>query len=252
MKTMLLSDLIIMRRNLSQMVLTCFIIVIVITVAMNSTLAPIGGCFGAMIPLLYLFTVAGYDEMNDWQTFRLTLPSTRKGIMAGRYASLFIIALISIVIGVAVSYLVGFIVSLIGTQNGAGFGSTWNYTSPSGEFLSTLSLATNPPELIFGSAVGGAAMALFLAAITLPLVAKVGLTKSARLVPVVGVVIFLIALAAFGEGGPLTAHVPDFIQWLLTDESAVLYLIFGGAAVVVVLYILSLFIAIKLYEKREF
>ena len=50
MKTMLLSDLIIMRRNLFQMVLTCFIIVIVITVAMNSTLAPIGGCFGAMIP----------------------------------------------------------------------------------------------------------------------------------------------------------------------------------------------------------
>lgn len=252
MKTMLLSDLIIMRRNLFQMFMTCFIIVIVITLAMNSTLSPIGGCFGAMIPLLYLFSIAGYDEMNDWQTFRLTLPSTRKDIMMGRYASLLIVALISVVIGVVVAYAVGFVVSLIGTQNGAEFGAAWNYTSPSGAFLSTLTLATNPPELIFGSAVGGAAMALFLSAITLPLVAKVGLTKSARFVPVVGVVIFLIALAAFGEGGPLAAHVPGFIQWLFTDESALMWLIFGGAGVVIVLYVISMFIAIALYEKRAF
>lgn len=125
MKTMLLSDLIIMRRNLFQMFMTCFIIVIVITLAMNSTLSPIGGCFGAMIPLLYLFSIAGYDEMNDWQTFRLTLPSTRKDIMMGRYASLLIVALISVVIGVVVAYAVGFVVSLIGTQNGAEFGAAW-------------------------------------------------------------------------------------------------------------------------------
>ena len=69
MKAMLISDLIIMRRNLLQMLMTCLIVVLVISLAMNSTLAPIGGCFGAMIPLLYLFTIAGYDEMNEWQGF---------------------------------------------------------------------------------------------------------------------------------------------------------------------------------------
>ena len=252
MKTMLLSDLIIMRRTLSQMLLTCFIVVIVITFAMNSTLAPIGGCFGAMIPLLYLFSIASYDEINDWQSFRLTLPSTRKNIMAGRYASLLIVALISVIIGIVISWLVGFIVSLIGTQNGAEFGLTWNYTNPSGEFLSTLSLAANPPELIIGSAVGGATMALFLATITLPLIAKVGLTKSTRLVPVVGVVILLLILALFGEDGPLSTYIPNFIQWLLTDESAVTYLIFSGAIIVIILYAISLLLAIRLYENREF
>ena len=252
MKTMLLSDLIIMRRNLFQMFLTCFIIVIVISLAMNSTLAPIGSCFGAMIPLLYLFSLAAYDEMNDWQTFRLTLPATRREIIMGRYASLCVIALISIVIGVVVSYLVGFVISIIGAQNAAEFGQAWNYSSPSGEFLSTLALTSNPPELIFGSSIAGAAMALLLSTITLPLVAKVGLTKSVRYVPVVGVIIFLIALVAFGEGGPLASYVPDVVQWLFADDSAVLILIGICLGVVLVLYVVSMFIAIKLYEQREF
>ena len=86
MKTMILSDLIVMRRNLIQLFLTCLIITIVITLAMNNTLAVVGGCFGAMIPLLYLFSIAAYDEMNEWQTYRLTLPTTRKDSMIGRYA----------------------------------------------------------------------------------------------------------------------------------------------------------------------
>lgn len=252
MKTMLLSDLIIMRRNLSQMVLTCFIIVIVIAVAMNNTLAPIGGCFGAMIPLLYLFSIASYDEMNNWQSFRLTLPVSRKDIMIGRYMSIMIVAAISVVIGVAVSYLVGFVASLIGTQAGSEFGDLWNYTSPTGDLLSTLTLATNPPELIVGSSIGGAAMALFLSAITMPLVAKVGLTKGARLVPMIGVVIFLIVLAAFGEGGPLAVYIPDFIQWVLSDDSAFVWIIAGGTLAVVVLYFISMIAALKLYKTREF
>ena len=73
---------------------------------------------------------------------------------------------------------------------------------PNGEFLSTLSLSVNPPEAIFGSALGGAAMALFLGALTLPVIAKVGMTKGARFVPVVGVVLFLLVFVSFGEGGP--------------------------------------------------
>ena len=148
--------------------------------------------------------------------------------------------------------MVGFVVSLIGVQNGAEFGSAWNYTSPTGEFLSTLSLASNPPELIVVSSIAGASMALFLAAITLPIVAKVGLTKSARYVPVVGVVLFLLCMAAFSEGGPLAAYLPDFLTWLFTDETAFIYLMIGAAIAVLILYAISLMIAIKLYENREF
>ena len=234
MKAMLISDLIIMRRNLLQMLMTCLIVVLVISLAMNNTLAPIGGCFGAMIPLLYLFTIAGYDEMNEWQGFKLTLPASRKDIIIGRYASLLVVALVSILIGIAVSYVVGGI------------------ASPEGAFLSTMTLATNPPEIIVGSSVAGAAMALFICAITLPLIAKMGLTKSVRFVPIVVVVIFLIAFASFGEGGPLASYVPDFFQWLFTSTNAVIYLIAGLGIGSLILFMVSMLLAIKLYEHREF
>ena len=252
MKAMLISDLIIMRRNLLQMLMTCLIVVLVISLAMNSTLAPIGGCFGAMIPLLYLFTIAGYDEMNEWQGFKLTLPTSRKDIIIGRYASLFVVALASILIGIAVSYVVGGIASVIGSQNGAEFGNLWNYSSPEGAFLSTMTLATNPPEIIIGSSIAGASMALFICAITLPLIAKLGLTKSVRFVPIVVVVIFLITFASFGEGGPLASYVPDFFQWLFTSTNAVIYLIAGLGIGSLILFAVSMLLAIKLYEHREF
>jgi len=83
-------------------------------------------------------------------------------------------------------------------------------------------------------------------------VAKVGLTKSARYVPVVGVVLFLLCMAAFSEGGPLAAYLPDFLTWLFTDETAFIYLMIGAAIAVLILYAISLMIAIKLYEHREF
>lgn len=252
MKAMLISDLIIMRRNLLQMLMTCLIVVLVISLAMNNTLAPIGGCFGAMIPLLYLFTIAGYDEMNEWQGFKLTLPASRKDIIIGRYASLFVVALASILIGIAISYVVGGIASVIGTQNGAKFDNVWNHTSPAGTLLSTMTLASNPPEIILGSSIGGATMALFISAITLPLIAKMGLTKSVRFVPIVVVVIFLIAFASFDEGGPFASYVPDFFQWLFTNSNAVIYLIAGLGIGSLILFAVSMFLAIKLYEHREF
>ena len=252
MKTMILSDLIIMRRNLIQIVTTTFIVVIVIALAMNNTLAPIGACFGTMIPFLYLFTIAGYDEANEWQAFRLTLPASRKDVMVGRYLSILIVTLFAILLGIAVSYLVGFVISMIGTQNGAEFGAAWNYTSPTGAFLSTLVLSVNPPELIIGSTIGGAAVALLLSSITLPLIATTGLTKAARWTPVVAVVLFLICLATFGEGGPLSAYVPDFITWLFSNDAALMYLIIGGGVVSLIAYAISLTVAVKLYEKRGF
>ena len=252
MKSMLLSDLIVMRRNLVQMLVTCSIIVVVITLAMNNTLAVIGGCFGAMIPLLFLFSVAAYDDMNEWQTFRLTLPLTRKGVILGRYASMFLVCVGSALIGVVFAYIFGAIIGLISPQTASEFGSSWNYTSPSGEFLSTLSLAVNPPETIWGSSIAGAAMALFLAAITLPLIAKMGLTKGARYVPVVAVVLFLIAFAAFSDGGPLAAYVPDAIEWFFTNDAAVMHLIAGVGIGSVLLYVISMFVSLKLYETREF
>lgn len=233
MKTMLLSDFIIMRRNIIQLFLTCLIITVIIAVAMDGTLAVVGACFGAMVPLLYLFSVAGYDELNDWQSFRITLPATRANIMAGRYLGMLIVTIVSVLLGAAVSYILGAI---------AGDGS----------FLPGLTFAANPPEAIWGSALGGSSMALFMGAVILPFIAKMGLTKSTRYVPVAFVIILLIVFSAFGEGGPLAEYLPSTMQWLLTSESATMVLIAGAGAVSLVCFGISLLVAIKIYEKREF
>lgn len=95
-------------------------------------------------------------------------------------------------------------------------------------------------------------MALFLGALTLPVIAKVGMTKGARFVPVVGVVLFLLVFVSFGEGGPLAPYVPDIIQWFFTADDAILYLIAGLCIGSLVLYAISLIISIKLYQTREF
>lgn len=250
MKAMIMSDLIIMRRNLGQLFATCAIITIVIALAMNNTLSVIGGCFGTMIPLLYLFSIAAYDELNDWQTYRLTLPTSRTGIVIGRYLSVLIVTLVSALAGIAVAVAVGAAVQFADPA-AVNVGGSFNYTSPNGAFLSTLALNANPPEMLALSAVAGASMALLLSAITLPLVAKVGLTKGARYVPVVTVALFLIAFAAFGEGGPLSPYVPDPLNWIFSGGPETLVMFAAIGVMSLVLYGLSMFIAVKLYRTRE-
>lgn len=250
MKAMIMSDLIIMRRNLGQLFATCAIITIVIALAMNNTLSVIGGCFGTMIPLLYLFSIAAYDELNDWQTYRLTLPTSHTGIVIGRYLSVLIVTLVSALAGIAVAVAVGAAVQFADPA-AVNVGGSFNYTSPNGAFLSTLALNANPPEMLALSAVAGASMALLLSAITLPLVAKVGLTKGARYVPVVTVALFLIAFAAFGEGGPLSHYVPDPLNWIFSGGPETLVMFAAIGVVSLALYGLSMLIAVKLYRTRE-
>lgn len=250
MKTMIMSDLIIMRRNLGQLFVTCAIITIVITLAMNNTLGVIGGCFGTMIPLLYLFSIAAYDELNGWQTYRLTLPTSRTGIVIGRYLSVLIVTLLSALAGITVAVAVGAAVQFAGPA-AVNVGDSFNYTSPNGAFLSTLALNANPPEMLALSAVAGASMALLLSAITLPLVAKVGLTKGARYVPVVTVALFLIAFAAFGEDGPLSPYVPDPLNWIFSGGPETLVMFAAIGVVSLALYGISMLIAVKLYRTRE-
>lgn len=249
MKAMILSDFIVMRRYLVQVCVTCLIVSLPIAMIVNTSLAGIGACFGAMVPMLYLFPVAAYDELNDWQTYRLTLPVSRREVILGRYLSLLAVALTAALLGVIVSYLVGAAVDLTGTGGARGPSDA---DASSEALFAGLALASNPPEAIWGSGALGAAMALLMGAIVLPIIARVGMTKSARYFPVVVVLIMLTAFIAFGEDGPLSGYVPEVAKWLLTSDSAVgiLVALFGLGMILV--YGASLLIAIRSYASREF
>ncbi|MEF2655281.1 MAG: ABC-2 transporter permease [Eggerthellaceae bacterium] len=77
MKIMLLTDLVLTRRTLTQLVIMCACMVAFICI-FTETVATIGASFTTMLPLFYLFTITAYDESNNWQTYRLSLPLSRK------------------------------------------------------------------------------------------------------------------------------------------------------------------------------
>ena len=245
MKAMLLSDLIVMRRSLVSLVAACFLAAAIMTVASDSSLAFVGGCFGAMIPLLYLMSVAAYDELANWQVYRLTLPMSRKNAVVGRYASVLLVVLASAVLGVIASYAVGAVVGILAPALAAGSGSAGEPP------LSTLALSANPADLIWGSAIGGASGALFLGAITLPVIARFGLRKGTRFIPIVGVLFAVFAITLFKDGGPLSGFAPEMVRSLLSGGSE-FALVAVLAAVSLALYAISLPISIRLYSTREF
>ena len=104
MKAMVFSDLVTMKRNLLQLMGICVFVALFISVG-TETLAATGACISAMIPIMYLFSIAAYDEMNKWEVFRLTLPLSRMQVVAGRYVSFLLVALVSCVAGIALCLL---------------------------------------------------------------------------------------------------------------------------------------------------
>ena len=48
-----------------------------------------------MAPLMYLFSIFAYDEMNGWERFRMTLPLTKHQVAYGRYVSMLIVSVVS-------------------------------------------------------------------------------------------------------------------------------------------------------------
>lgn len=240
MKAMIMSDLIIMRRSLVQLLAICFCCAAGTAVATQGNLTVVGACFGAMVPLLYLLSLASYDELANWQVYRLTLPMSRGNAMMGRYVGFLIVVAASIVAGVIASYIVAAVAGIVAGPS-----------SSNGGFMSTLTLAMNPADVIWGGAIGGAAVALIVSAITLPALARFGLQKGTRFIPIIGVVILVLSMVLFGEGGPFYGVLPSITD-LFPEEGGEFTFVFTLGLAAIVLYAVTLPLSIKLYDTREF
>ena len=83
---------------------------IIVTLVFAGTFMMIGcGSVGAaggvssMMTLLCAFSLAGYEDQNSWGRFRATLPLSRREIVAGRYATVLVLAFAGALLGTAVS-----------------------------------------------------------------------------------------------------------------------------------------------------
>ena len=106
MKAMIFSDLITSKNSILTLLGVTVLIAIFIAIPTGTLYGAIGAC-AAMIPFMYLFSISAYDEMNGWERFRLTLPISRRQVAYGRYASMLIVCVCSLVIAIALGLLIG-------------------------------------------------------------------------------------------------------------------------------------------------
>lgn len=233
MKAMTVSDFAVLRSVLLQLLGIC----LVIALFMGYVMGAVGtaAAIAAMVPFTGLFSLAAYDEQNNWERFRLTLPLTRRQVVFGRYASIALLTVgslaLALVLGLGIAALAGLL--------------------PAEWLPESLSPSENTPEMIVGSTVGGVSVVAIAMAVAMPVITRFGMTKAARIVPIIVVLIVAFAVAFFGNGVQLTGVLADLVQWLDTGSNY-LFLAAALAVVVALIYVASAFVAAKLYEKREF
>lgn len=238
MKAMICSDFITMKRVLVQFALIGLLVTVFIGVCGASVLVGLAALV-AMVPFMYVFSVAAYDEMGGWERFRLTLPISRHQVVFGRYAGILVVMVASW----AVATLLGFVASsalsaMDGIEQAAVLANGYNPVEGSGHLMLVSS------------------MMLLVAALTLPLFTRFGMTKATRIAPVAFVLIMALLLA-FSDSlsGMLAAAMPwisPLVQAGQANPFAALGLggtVFGA---VLVLYVASAFLSARLYEKRQF
>lgn len=238
MLTMIKTDFITMRRYMAQTLGICILIAIFIAIGTGRPIAGIAAV-SAMLPFMYVFTIASYDEINGWERFRLTLPLSRRQIVLGRYASVLIIVLAADVLLMALTAVLVLPLSAVPQAVEASpFLAAYDPVSEAGHIL-----------MISG-------VIMVAAACSMPLLLRFGLTKGTRIVPMILVLIMVGGLLLVGNFEEQIIGAMPFLETMFTpgEEGAMLSL---GAGIVVfvtmlVLYALSALIAMKLYEGRQF
>lgn len=230
MKAMMLSDLVTSKSSTLQLLGVAAFVGVFIAVFTEQLVTAVG-CIAAMVPFMYLFSVAAYDEQNGWERFRLTLPLTRRQVAYGRYASMAIVTVASLLVAVAVGVVVGLVAEALPADIASGHLRLSEWGVP------TLLLVGTFAQTVI----------LLAAALSMPVIMRYGMTKGSRLIPVVLVLAFSFGAAFFGTGIEQMFPAMAF-QW---GEQALYLVDIVVGLIAVVLYCASAVVAARLYERRE-
>lgn len=233
MKTMLMFDLLTAKKLAAAQLALGAIVAVVITVSTQTAVAivPI-----ATLMMAYSvgFTLVAFDERNDWEEFRLTLPLSRANIIRGRYATFVIMTLAGLAFGLVLMGIVYALAQLM----------------PQVALLSQL-VEGMDWQMVMGVSAGSVAGSLILWLIALPLVARFGMTKAVRFIPL----LFILAIpfvSALAQGaGPAPQFLIDLVTWVATPAGT-LGISAAIIGVVAVLAVASCALSVKLYRNREF
>ena len=235
MKSMFLDDLAIMRWYLVQTYGICVAIGMFMGVGMGSLLT-MGACIAGMIPLFTAFSLLSYDELNNWQAYRLAMPLSRSDIVSGRYLCILAVALASALLGFATSLLVGLIAQLLGPAS----------------MLAALSFENNPLEIVAASTLFGLSASLIMAAALIPPAMKSGMTKGVRFAPFIIMFIFLAGTSLLGDDGVLMPYIPRMLGLFGSGGMGVVVAAGVVCLIALVLLAISHQVTRRLYATRDF
>ncbi len=231
MKAMVMSDLQVARKYLLQQLVVAFLVGGIVSAFMENIYVVVS-MLAVLIPFSLAFTIIAYDERGDWEQFRLALPLSRADVIAGRYASLVLLAAIGVATGLVLAGIV-----FVAAQ-----------AAPDVPMLVNLMTDFSWQGILLSS-VMGFCIILFMLAITLPLVSRFGMTKAVRYLPM-GIVLVALFLFAGGSNLEAPAFLLDIVVWVQTPAGTVAAAAVALAAFAAV-YLLSAALSVKLYAKRE-
>jgi ABC-type transport system involved in multi-copper enzyme maturation permease subunit len=167
--------------------------------------------FFILMSMMLTITSFSYDALAKWDRYALSLPVTRKEIVGEKYLLSLVLCMGSAVI----SFLIAFVVLKFSPVDGFGLKE---------QFIATIAIIC---------------AALFFAGILLPLTFKFGVEKGRLLMIAIFAVIpaAVIALNKAGVSTPSQSSIFAFLKLL--------------PAVMIVLYILSYLLSVKIYSRKE-
>ena len=232
MKPMITLDFIVARTYLAQEAIVSIPIGIIVSFFIGNVYT-MPAAFAALVPFVIGFSLFALDEKNDWEQFRLALPLSRENVITGRYATCALLAVAGILFGAIICLLTIAIASI----------------APSLPNASQIVQSTEAMPAIAAPCAGAIAN-LAMLAIAIPAIAKCGMTKAVRFIPLIAVLLVCLAIGAFG-GGEAIVIVEAAIDEASSTAADFTLLLFAAAVVAMAIYAASCTLSCKLYRHRE-
>lgn len=173
--------------------------------------------FGSVLILVFVINLSisafAYDDQARWDGYALTMPVTRRDVVVARYLYTVVIMVLTLILGIGINVISALVANVpFGTE----------------EILVSYVLIS---------------LTLLAMALLLPLIFKFGTEKSRMLM----ILVFAIPFAGF----MVFTSVVD-ISALLANEGLVMALVYAALPVAAIAFVLSGFVSIGIYKKKEF
>lgn len=197
-----------------------------------------------VIALSVVNRLMAYDEQNNWQAFRQALPLSRSQVVCGRYVTVALCVLASLLVGIAVGLVVDLgIWAAINAYPGLQLNS-WT------ELIDLSAQPSDLLEIFAACGAAGVAVSFFGLALTLPFMFRFGYTKGVRHIPLVFVALSLLVFLAMGNLSS-SGFDPATLAPLLENSATIIGISLAAVLVSLAVYGLSCLVSLRLYTTRE-